>query len=294
MVIDQKILDAVQTQQVDTVLNLACGLDTRPFRLPLPSTLTWIEVDLPEVIAYKGSILTNDRVACRLESIGMDLSDSDARRRLFAHVDGTAHRVLVVSEGFLLYLSANTVAALARDLHAFPRFSYWMTDVTSPLLLRLDQVFGRPVQRWVSPMRFAPRDKRAFFEPYGWTIRDFRPLAVEGERLHREPPFAPLLRAGRIVLRGKWRDAFRDSSGVLLLERSSQPAPVLPGGIRRHTTGTLLKLRHRHRGESKESIEEYRMEYTGWNPLVPALELLAVILVIGAAIVIGRRLRQRG
>ncbi len=36
------------------------------------------------------------------------------------------------------------------------------------------------------------------------------------------------------------------------------------------------------------------MEYTGWNPLVPALELLAVILVIGAAIVIGRRLRQRG
>jgi flagellar biogenesis protein FliO len=57
---------------------------------------------------------------------------------------------------------------------------------------------------------------------------------------------------------------------------------------------TLLELRHRHRDESKESIEEYRMEYTGWNSLVPALELLAVILVIGAAIVLVRRLRQRG
>ncbi len=62
----------------------------------------------------------------------------------------------------------------------------------------------------------------------------------------------------------------------------------------RRAAGTLLKLRHRHRGESKESIEEYRMEYTGWNPLVPALELLAVILVIGAAIVLVRRLRRLG
>lgn len=34
------------------------------------------------------------------------------------------------------------------------------------------------------------------------------------------------------------------------------------------------------------------MEYTGWNPLIPVLELLAVILVIGATIVIARRLRQ--
>ncbi len=36
------------------------------------------------------------------------------------------------------------------------------------------------------------------------------------------------------------------------------------------------------------------MEYTGWNPLVPALELFAVILVIGAAIVLVRRLRRLG
>ncbi len=173
--------------------------------------------------------MTTDRAACRLESIGMDLSDSDARRRLFAHIDGTAHRVLVVSEGFLLYLSADAVASLARDLHAAQHLACWMTDVTSPLLLRMHQVFGRPVQRWVSPMRFAPRDNRAFFGSRGWTIRGFRPLPAEGERLHREPPFAPLLHAGRIVLRGKWRDAFRDSSGVLLLARSSQPEPALPG-----------------------------------------------------------------
>jgi methyltransferase (TIGR00027 family) len=228
-VIDQEILEAVNIQQVDTVLNLACGLDTRPFRLPLPSSLTWIEVDLPETIAYKQSIPTNDRSACRLESIGLDLSDSAARRKLFTRVDRMAHRVLVLTEGFLLYLAADAVAALARDLHAFQHFSCWMTDVTSPLLLRMHQVFGRPVQRWVSPMRFAPRDHRAFFERCGWTIRGFRPPAAEGARYHREPPFALLLRTSRVALRGKWRDAFRDSSGVLLLERSSQPEPVLPG-----------------------------------------------------------------
>ncbi len=134
----------------------------------------------------------------------------------------------MVSEGFLLYQSADAVAALAYDLHAYRHFSCWKTDVTS-LLLRMHQVFGRPVQSWVSPKWFAPRDNRDFFEPCGWTIRGFRSLAVEGARYHREPPFAPLLRVGRIVLGRKWRDAFRDSSGVLLLERSSQPAPVLSG-----------------------------------------------------------------
>ncbi len=36
------------------------------------------------------------------------------------------------------------------------------------------------------------------------------------------------------------------------------------------------------------------MEYTGWNPLIPALELLVVILAIGSVNFIARRWRQRG
>src|SRR5690349_17472250 len=52
-VLDQLILEAVERKGVDTVLNLAAGLDARPYRLALPPELRWIEVDFPDVIAYK-------------------------------------------------------------------------------------------------------------------------------------------------------------------------------------------------------------------------------------------------
>lgn len=47
---DQLILGEV-ARGADMVINLAAGLDTRPYRLDLPPSLQWIEVDLPELIA---------------------------------------------------------------------------------------------------------------------------------------------------------------------------------------------------------------------------------------------------
>src|SRR5271165_4266598 len=44
--IDRLINEALQIG-VDTVLNLGAGLDTRPYRMDLPSHLRWIEIDLP-------------------------------------------------------------------------------------------------------------------------------------------------------------------------------------------------------------------------------------------------------
>src|SRR5262249_38710240 len=45
------LVDRIVTEQVaqgtDMVVNLAAGLDTRPYRMDLPRSLRWIEVDLP-------------------------------------------------------------------------------------------------------------------------------------------------------------------------------------------------------------------------------------------------------
>src|SRR6476646_5630557 len=40
-------------QGADMVVNLAAGLDARPYRMELPANLQWIEVDLPELLAEK-------------------------------------------------------------------------------------------------------------------------------------------------------------------------------------------------------------------------------------------------
>src|SRR5262245_6429654 len=69
-----------------TVVNLAAGLDARPYRLALPASLRWIEVDLPEILSEKEQALGEERPACRLERVKLDLADAPARRALFARV----------------------------------------------------------------------------------------------------------------------------------------------------------------------------------------------------------------
>ncbi|PYP53777.1 MAG: SAM-dependent methyltransferase, partial [Gemmatimonadetes bacterium] len=98
-VMDELILRAIERDRVDTVLNLAAGLDTRPYRLPLQATLRWVEVDFADVIAYKQEQLAGEHPACALEQVGVDLTDVARRRALFDQIGAAARRVLVVSEG---------------------------------------------------------------------------------------------------------------------------------------------------------------------------------------------------
>src|SRR6478752_9383655 len=44
----------------DMVLNLAAGLDARPYRMDLPSSLQWVEVDLPGIIEEKEKVLNHE------------------------------------------------------------------------------------------------------------------------------------------------------------------------------------------------------------------------------------------
>ena len=69
---------------VDMIVNLAAGLDARPYRMSLPTSLHWIEVDLPGILDYKEEILRGEKPACILDRVRLDLSDVAARRQLFA------------------------------------------------------------------------------------------------------------------------------------------------------------------------------------------------------------------
>ncbi len=112
---DQFITQELQ-KGADMVVNLAAGLDARPYRMALPASLQWIEVDLPEILTYKEELLAGEKPSCALERIRLDLSDSSARRALFPDLNRRANKILILTEGLLIYLSADEVAALAKDL----------------------------------------------------------------------------------------------------------------------------------------------------------------------------------
>ena len=205
---------------VDTVLNLAAGLDARPYRMPLPASLTWIEVDLPDLLAYKSEVLAGDRPACRLERVPLDLSDTAARRALFGRIAATARNAIVLSEGLLIYLTADAVGALARDLAAPRRFERWIVDLASPGLLDMMQKrMGQMVSQAGAPYKFGPAEGPAFFEPYGWKPVDVQSMLEAARRARRLPLF---LRVMAFLPQPK--GPRRIWSGVCLLERSDRTA----------------------------------------------------------------------
>src|SRR5580693_2252084 len=121
-----RMIQAHIAQGGDAVINLAAGLDTRPYRMDMPPSLQWIEVDLPEILAHKEEILRGEKPVCALERIRLDLSDVPARQELFARLSRESRKALVISEGLVVYLSPDEVALLARDLAAQPSFGFWI------------------------------------------------------------------------------------------------------------------------------------------------------------------------
>ncbi len=188
-------IDASVADGCDCVVNLAAGLDTRPFRLELPSSLRWIEVDLPEILEHKERVVRGQSPRCQREVRKMDLSDAAKRGQLFDEVSSSAARALVISEGLLIYLDPDVVRALSRELLARDTLRWWVAEVASPgILTRMQRGAGRQLAS--APMKFAPENGVAFFEEQGWTIHDIRSLFKEGARFKRVPwflrPFAML------------------------------------------------------------------------------------------------------
>lgn len=183
-----QFIDQCVKEGCDLIVNLAAGLDARPYRLTLPASLKWVEVDLPEIIDYKEEILRDARPSCVLERVRLDLADNDKRRKLFQRLATGSRKALIVTEGLIVYLSADEVGSLATDLAAHESFRYWLLDICSPALLRLMQKkMGRPFEAAAAPFKFAAVDGPEFFGKLGWKPVSVRSMFHAAGRLKRLP-----------------------------------------------------------------------------------------------------------
>jgi methyltransferase (TIGR00027 family) len=172
----------------DTIVNLAAGLDTRPYRLTLPPSLQWVEVDLPDILDYKEEILGDARPVCGLERVRLDLFNEDGRRGLLSDLGRRAKRIAVIAEGLLVYLMPDAVAALARDLARPPAIQHWALDLSSPGLLEMmKQAAGEAMSEAGAPFLFAPPEGPPFFAAYGWQPIEVKSLLRTAGRLGRLP-----------------------------------------------------------------------------------------------------------
>ncbi|HET6958188.1 MAG TPA: SAM-dependent methyltransferase [Vicinamibacterales bacterium] len=172
----------------DTIVNLAAGLDTRPYRMELPASLRWVEVDLPDIFDYKEEILGDAKPVCDLERVRLDLSNEDGRRGLFADIGRRAKHVAVISEGLIIYLMPDAVAALARDLAGPPAFQHWILDLASPGLMEMmKSSVGSAMSAAGAPFIFAPAEGPPYFSAHGWQPIEVRSLLKTAAKLGRLP-----------------------------------------------------------------------------------------------------------
>jgi methyltransferase (TIGR00027 family) len=218
-VMDEIVLRCVQ-QGAATVLNLAAGLDARPYRMDLPPNLRWLHVDLPDMVDYFRTRMEGETPRCTLEFIAADLREADARREVFARAAGNGP-VLVITEGLLIYLQAEQVAELARDLHNIARARWWLSDLASPMLLKFLAKRGMP-NLSAAPFTFGPAESTRFFAPFGWQEAEFHSSWDEALRLKRTMRGAWLWRFLFQLQPKKRREAQRRMSGIFLLE--AEPA----------------------------------------------------------------------
>jgi methyltransferase (TIGR00027 family) len=192
-----RLLNQALTAGIDTVLNLGAGLDTRPYRLKLPATLRWIEMDFPNIVELKNSKLIEHHPVCELERVGMDLLDRRSRNEILARYGTTSKNILVITEGVLPYFSIYDAATLADELAAIPSIRFWIQDFDNAGKRRLPSGWGAKLK--AAPVLFKVKDWFEFFEKYGWRSSQVITSFQESQRINRpyplDFPFGLILRA---------------------------------------------------------------------------------------------------
>lgn len=102
--LDHALLGAIRAGITQVVL-LACGLDTRGFRLPWPAGTTVYEIDQPEVLAFKSTVLheIHAQPLCHRAAVPVDLRTDWPVRLVEAGFD-PRRRTAWLAEGILYAL----------------------------------------------------------------------------------------------------------------------------------------------------------------------------------------------
>jgi methyltransferase (TIGR00027 family) len=218
-IIDDLIHEAV-ADGTDLVLNLGAGLDTRPYRMELPSALHWVEVDRANITELKESRLFGEQPVCKLERVSCDLADISSRRALLASMSEKSRNALVLTEGVIPYLSEDEVGALASDLNKYSCFRYWIADYFSPFITKYRESQSKRMRMENAPFKFAPKDYFGFFLNHGWQAKEVQYIADAAQKLGRPAPkWVHVMFAVRgLLLSAEERDQRKKSMAYVLFE----------------------------------------------------------------------------
>ncbi|MEW6496491.1 MAG: SAM-dependent methyltransferase [Cyanobacteriota bacterium] len=158
--------------EVPQVVLLGAGMDTRAFRLPWPVGTQLYEVDRPEVIQSKDSILKDTPAQCHRFAIAADL-----RQPWYKLLVNQGYRADIPSiwlmEGLLMYLNQSQVKDLLKTITKLSvTGSYLGADLVSVKSLQVAlQRDSLITQHW----RFGTDEPEQLFAEHGWKASALQP-----------------------------------------------------------------------------------------------------------------------
>lgn len=219
VLLDRFIQEAVATG-VEKMINLGAGLDTRPYRMSLPRSFEWTEVDQQQIISLKDEILKSENPVCQLRRVTVDLADRNARRNFLAEVCADGKKTMVLTEGVVPYLSPEQVAELAGELRAEPSIEYWMTEYFDPAVYPYLQARFRTDRMKNAPFLFFPPDFLGFFAQIGWKPKVIRYSSEVAKESGRKVPLPWYAIFFRLFASRESREKMRTLSGYMVLEKA--------------------------------------------------------------------------
>jgi methyltransferase (TIGR00027 family) len=164
---DEWTTDFLRRHPDATVLHLACGLDSRAFRLDLPSGVRWFDVDLPDVMELRRELY---RETGDYHMISASVTDEAWLAEIPA-----GKPALIIAEGLLMYLHEAEVRQLLRRLTEHFPSGELIFDGVSPWVVKMTRILKKYLSRW-------------YHYPAYWTaIRDGSDIERWNSRLrHRD------------------------------------------------------------------------------------------------------------
>ena len=122
------------------VVHLGCGLDGRVFRLDVPESVLWFDLDQPGVIELRRRLYDETE---RYRMIGASVTDPQWLEEI-----PTGHPTLVIAEGLLMYIEGDEVRALFDRLT--DRFDHGelLFDTLPPIAPRVSKIFTKGITKW--------------------------------------------------------------------------------------------------------------------------------------------------
>jgi methyltransferase (TIGR00027 family) len=192
---DRWTTDFLRRNPDATVLQLACGLDSRALRLDLPAGVRWFDIDLPDVVELRRK-LYEDADGYRM--IGASVTDEAWLAEIPAD-----EPVLIIAEGLLMYLRETEVRQLLGRLTDHFRTGELIFDGLLPWITKTTQLFKKYLGRWYDyPAYWTPTRSGSDIERWNPRLRYRDEVALVAQ--YEQIPDPSMRRVYRVGNRFDW------------------------------------------------------------------------------------------